>query len=50
METITSIYNRAKSELESTKRSLIDSGSTDNRVKVVNQQNCGMMWQSSYNQ
>ena len=38
METITSIYNRAKSELESTKRSLIDSGSTDNRVKVVNQQ------------
>ena len=38
METITNIYNRAKSELESTKRSLIDSGSTDNRVKVVNQQ------------
>ena len=38
METITSIYNRAKSELESTKRSLIDSGSTDNRVKVVNKQ------------
>lgn len=38
METITNIYNRAKSELESARRSLIDSGTIDNRVKVVNQQ------------
>lgn len=38
METITDIYNRAKSELESARRSLIDSGTIDNRVKVVNQQ------------
>lgn len=38
METITNIYNRAKSELESARRSLIDSSTIDNRVKVVNQQ------------
>ncbi len=38
METITNIYNRAKSELESARRSLIDSSKIDNRVKVVNQQ------------
>lgn len=38
METITNIYNRAKSELESARHSLIDSGTIDNRVKVVNQQ------------
>lgn len=38
METITNIYNRAKSELESARHSLIDSSTIDNRVKVVNQQ------------
>jgi GTPase Era involved in 16S rRNA processing len=38
MDTVTNIYSRAKSELESARRSLVDSNIIDNRVKVVNQQ------------
>ena len=38
MDTVTNIYSRAKSELESARRSLVDSNKIDNRVKVVNQQ------------
>ncbi len=38
MDTVTNIYSRAKWELESARRSLVDSNIIDNRVKVVNQQ------------